>query len=215
MKSIVPFFLSLSLLFNYGCLAQEKDSLNSMEKESLKVFKNFKSFLVKSIKSQEDLTDTINLKHILLNYIASEYNLDSTDVKHFKKGEIPKESFENFKSDFNSFYQYFYERRTSDIVTHLSALPIRLSSDKCIFEKFIPFQKENTLVYFDDRYPNKILGYMLFMPKLNTKSNASRIWSWNLQFEAGYWAFKSLMGSVGVEYFISEGVKGPEHPIGN
>ena len=206
----------LYISINEG-FAQNPSKLYDKEKEYLDVFNGFKSYIIRSIEMKVDVADTVNMKHVLLNYVMSEYDLDTLNTNHFNLNEIPEQKLKDFGQMLGSFYQYFFEKRQSNSAQHLSAIPLRLSSDKCIYEKLTPFQRENTFVYFDDRYPEKPLGYMLFVPKFKKTITASRIWSWTLQFESGYWAFKSPMGTVGMEYFISEGVKGPkpENRIGN
>ena len=97
----------------------------------------------------------------------------------------------------------------------MKAIPVRLSNDKCIYDKLTVFQKENTFIYFDDRHPEKVLGYMLFIPRIKNVMPAPRIWSWILQFRFGLWNFKAVTGEEGLEYFLSEGIKGPEKPIEN
>lgn len=212
----IKYMLVISLmLLSISAYTQNHRRFTDNEESALSIFKNFKSYLVSIIEKDVELSDTSQIKYVLLNYIMSESSLDTLNKNHFKQNEISFEKFNHFLNEYKKFHQYFYERKHLNIAQHLSALPIRLSSDKCMYEKLIPFQQQNTLVYFDDRYPEKILGYMLFIPKLKDVISAPRIWSWTLQFEAGHWAFRSPMGTVGIEYFISEGIEGPEHPIGN
>lgn len=203
------------LIFISSSVGQDTLTLKKSEKEYLNLFKNFKAYLVNCISNNCDISDSSNMKHVLLNYIISDFNLDTTNKSHFKKNEIPEEKLIRFERQLRLFYQYFFERKKASIAEHLNAIPMRLSFDQCMYEKFTTFQRENTFVYFDDRKPTVPLGYILFVPKFNEKIYEPRIWSWTLQFNMGIWAFESLMGEVGMEHFISEGVKGPEHPIGN
>ena len=66
------------------------------------------------------------------------------------------------------------------------------------------------MVYFDDRYPEKTLGFILIKPRIENKIISPRIWSWTLIFQHGKCAFKSPMGTVGLEYLISDGINGPK-----
>ena len=202
------------LLVTFYSVGQSPTKLMDQENEYLQVFGNFKNYMMNTIEKSVDITDSAQIKHILLNYVITETSVDTIDKYHFKKGEISKENFDMFAREIRGFRQYFLEKKDRSIVQHLCALPIRLSPDKCIYDRLIPFQQQNTLIYFDDRHPEKVLGYILFIPKYKDVTPSPRILSWILQFDAGYWAFRSPMGTVGIEYFISEGVKGPEHPIG-
>ena len=213
MKYFKTFFIILLFICNHN-LCKGQLNWSDQEKECLQTFNEFRNYIVVSIERHRDISDTSSIKYVLLNYIFAESNLDTLDRIHFKKNEISDKSLNDFTSEFSSFYQYFFERNKISVAQHISAIPIRLSSESCIYEKLIPYQQQYTFVYFDDRNPKKILGYLLFVPKFKDKIKAPRILSWTLQFEAGNWAFRSPMGTVGIEYFISEGVKGPEHPIG-
>ncbi|MBE7169656.1 MAG: hypothetical protein INR73_03655 [Williamsia sp.] len=195
--------------------SQNQISFNEKEKEILKLFNNFKEYLILSIDKDIEVSDTSQIKHVLLNYILPESSLDTNNRSHFKESEISSRKLSLFISEFKKFHQYFFEQKDRSLAEHLSILPIRLSPNKCIYKEMTLFQQQYTFVYYDNRFPEKILGYILFAPKFKNITSGPRIWSWTLQFDAGHWAFRSPMGTVGMEYFISDGSKGPEQPIGN
>lgn len=64
----------------------------------------------------------------------------------------------------NEFYNYFVNNKKEELIENLTALPVQKSNDTFIFNKFNSFQKENTMVFFDKRNPDKTLGYILFFP---------------------------------------------------
>ncbi len=201
------FFIILVSCFMKGY--SQKSSYTSQEHVYDKLFLDYKQFLVKQIQTKEEIFDTASLKFVLLNYLVSDFPLDSTDERHFKAKEIPEENFKTFKEEYLTSIQFFAERNKDHFMDHLQALPIRLSTEKYIYQRLTDFQKQNTFVFFDDRHPNQPLGFMLFIPSVPNKLNSPRIWSWTLEFAFGVWAFKSPMGLVGVEYLFSNGVEGP------
>ena len=148
-----------------------------------------------------------------MNFIMPEADLDSVLKRPLNLNEIPSERINEFTIQYRRWYNFYAERRKSGLLQHLKAIPSRLSTDRCVYDRLTSFQKKNTFVYFDDRNPKILLGYLLFLPKFAPSNTTPKILSWTLQFDNGYWAFKSVMGELGIEYFISDGVKGPEHPI--
>lgn len=209
------FYIIVITHLSYCSTAQNVSKFNDREKEYLLIFEGFKNYMTNKLLDNSDISDTSEMKFMLLNFIVSDYKLDSTDKLHFKKNEVPNESLLNFEKEIQLLYQFFYERRNLNLIQHLTAIPIRFSSDKCMYEKLTPFQRENTFVYYDNRNSNIPLGYMLFVPKFKKSITESRIWSWTLIFNNGLWAFRSPMGEIGIEHFVSQGIKGPKHPIGN
>lgn len=209
---MIKYMFCLFMMFSlyHECSCQIIDQYKSYEKEYNLIFLKFKTHIIQSIEDEIEVSDTSNLKFVLLNYILSDSPLDTANLSSFKKGEISSVRMNEFISRLKDFYQPFRENKEQEIAQHLSAIPLRLSRDKCIYEKLTPFQQANTFVYFDDRQPDTPIGYMLFLPKYNKSITAPRIWSWTLQFELGHWAFKSPMGVVGMEYLFSEGVTGPK-----
>ncbi len=118
--------------------------------------------------------------------------------------EIPSEKIHYLKQSVAKFYNYFVNNKKEKLIENITAIPIRKSKDTFIFNKFNSFQKENTLVFFDKRHPDKTLGYMLFIPLTKNITSQTSIWSWKLGFEFGKFYFTSLLGEEGYEYIFED-----------
>lgn len=81
-------------------------------------------------------------------------------------------------------------------------MPIRLSHDTSIYKRLTDFQKENTFILYDRRFPDKTLSYVLFISPLNHILDDTRIWSWTLMFKFGKYIFKSVTGEERYEYIF-------------
>ena len=110
---------------------------------------------------------------------------------------------DHLKSELNSLYQFLQERENIKLAENLSAQQLRLRSDTSIYNRLTNFQKENTLIFFDKRSPEKILGYVLFMPPMKNLIASPKIWSWTLMFKFGKFVFRSITGEEGYEYIFS------------
>lgn len=213
MSNVKILFIFLVVINSYNCKSQSLSSYTPAEKEYLNLFDAYRSHIDTCISKNVNVLDTVEMKKVLLNYIYANVRLDTMNTRQFNIRELSDQQMKSFKDQFMSFYRFLAERQRDEIVKHLTAIPVRLSKDKCIYDKLTAFQKQNTFIYFDDRHPEKVLGYMLFIPRIKDVMSAPRIWSWILLFKSGFWAFKAVTGEEGMEYFLSEGIKGPEKPI--
>ena len=208
MKIYPLLLISLSIFISTNCHSQKSSQYTPQETEYQELFLNFKHYLNDSIASKSG-SDSSTLKRASLDYLFVNGRLDSSNRRSFKPNELSLKQYQSLYEQYHHFYQFFSEREKIRLISHLSAMPIRLSTDKCLYEKLSPYQKENTFIYFDDREPDHILGYLLFIPKIPGKIYASRIMSLTLLFDSGVWTFKSFTGEIGLEYFLSEGIRPP------
>jgi hypothetical protein len=172
------------------------------ESKCINVFNAFINSVEAHIKDKTDITDSTNLKHVLIDYLFVDKKLATTDSVTFKLGEINNEDLTTLKSELKVFYRFLQERGAKTLAKNLGAMPLRLSNDKFIYNRLTPFQKENTLIFFDKRNPHKTLGYILFIPDNLSSAGKPKIWSWTLMFKFGKYIFKSVTGQEGAEYIF-------------
>lgn len=202
--------IGLAIFFSINCHSQKTSQYTPQENEYKQLFISFKQYLANSIASKTSTSDSSTLKKVSLDYLFVNGILDSVNSTKFGSTELNQKQYQNLREQYQHFYQFFNERDKIKLVSHLNAMPIRLFTDKCIYQKLSAYQKKNTFVYFDDRKPDQILGYLLFVPKIAGKLSVSRIMSSTLLFDSGVWAFKSFTGEIGIEYFLSEGIHPPD-----
>ncbi len=202
MQKAPYFFLIILCLVSCTCFAQ-RTSQKVYEKNSIQVFNDFISYIDKCIKKKSDLSDTLELKYILSRYLFTNSKVDTTNQNEVKLNDLSVEKIDHLKSELNSLYQFLQERENIKLAENLSAQQLRLRSDTSIYNRLTNFQKENTLVFFDKRSPEKILGYVLFMPPTNNLIASPKIWSWTLMFKFGKFVFRSVTGEEGYEYIFS------------
>lgn len=196
-------FVILSLLFFISQFTySQKRNLTTNEKNSIQVFDDFLKFLKNSIHNRTDISDSADLNVIISRYVFTNSTLDSSNKKNLDINKLGVDQLNNLKTELNSFYQYLQEREHQNLTAYLTALPIRLSTDSFVYKKLTSFQKQNTFIYYDKRFPRKTLGYILFIPPLNNLIAAPKIWSWTLEFKFGRFVFKSVTGKEGYEYIF-------------
>lgn len=100
-------------------------------------------------------------------------------------------------------------------IANLIIEPLRLYPDKFYYEHFEPYQRENSLVFFDKRYPNKSLGVVLCVPPGKIYRNSPpRILGWTLVFANGRFHFVDVYGSDETENVIFNFIQPPpKYPI--
>lgn len=185
--------------------AQDAKLYTNVEKEYIGIFNNFRAYIITCINTNVNVTDSAELKRCILLYVYGHARLDSLDTTHFKANELSDKQFNNFKEQIKSFYNFFYSRKFDHVAEHVTAMPSRFIKDKCVYDKLTAFQKQNTLIYFDGRYPDKVIGFLLFVPRIKNINPEPRIWSWELFFKYGLLAFRAVTGEEGLEYVLSGG----------
>jgi hypothetical protein len=180
----------------------QNTKLSTEEANELSIFASFKDYLVNKIKDKSDITDSDNLNYILNHYAF--VNIQAHDnKKSVELNDLSNEQMISFKKEIKNFYRFLQEREEKKLGENLSAIPIRLSSDTFIYKNLTSFQKQNTIVFYDKRFPKTTLGYLLFMPSVKDKRASPRIWSWTLLFKFGKYMFQALTGEEGYEYIFS------------
>ena len=186
----------------YTSYSQNASEPSNSELKCIKLFNRFTNYLESNIKNKTEITDSDQLKYILINYLFIDKKLDS-GLTHFKADELSNQQFIYLKSELKKIYQYFQERENRSLIENLNIVPIRLSSDTFIYNRLTTFQKENTFVFYDKRNPKSTLGYVLFIPPIKNIIAEPRIWSWTLLFKFGQYQFESTIGELGYEYIFS------------
>lgn len=196
-------FLLNSFLIIY-CLgyAQKQPRLNSVEEKCIKVFKDFHNYINHNKINDFDIVGDSSIKHILLNYLFIDRELDSTGKKQigediFKEGELKR-----FKRELLDYVRYFQEKSDTAFINNIDIIPLRLSNDTSIYNQMTKFQKANTYVLYDKRDPDKTLFYLLFFPPMKDYFSEPRIWSWKLGYQYGKFMFTSPNGEEGYEHIF-------------
>ena len=103
----------------------------------------------------------------------------------------------------NDLFNFLQKYEKDHIIEYLTLIPIRLRNDTFIYKGLTNFQKTNTFILFDKRFPDRTLSYILFFSPLKNVIDSPRIWSWTLMFKFGKYIFKSVTGEEGYEYIFS------------
>ncbi len=200
-----PYLILIILSFISSSCFSQKKNYTAYEIKSIDVFNDFTNHLNKCIKNKSGITDTLELKYIVSHYLFLNSKLDTVKQNDVDINNLPGEKLDHLRRELNSFYQYLQERENISLAENLAVIPGRLSPDDSIFKQLTSFQKENTFVFFDKRSPEKILGYILFMPPTKNLITTPKIWSWTLLFKFGKFVFRSVTGEEGYEYIFSSG----------
>lgn len=201
MRKTSYYILLLISSFSLSCSAQLSQHKTN-EKQSMEVFQNFISHITERIKNKSGLTDSAELKFILSHYLFTNSGIDTADKNNINLNDLTTDKLDVLKRELNSFYQFLQERQNINLAENIVAQQLRLRSDTSIYSKLTDFQKENTLIFFDRRSPDKILGYLLFMPPSKNLITTPKIWSWTLMFKFGKFVFRSVTGEEGYEYMF-------------
>ena len=177
--------------------------VTSNEQKSIDLFNGFINYLVSTNNKKEDIADNAHLKYVLLHYVFTNKQLDSSNQTTLSNNELTPDQIRNLKKDLNDFFNFLQENQRDHFTENLTLIPIRLSHDTSIYKRLTDFQKENTFVLCDKRFPDKTLGYVLVISPLKNSITNPRIWSWTLTFKFGKYVFKSVTGEEGYEYIFS------------
>lgn len=199
----VKYYMQKLLLITAVLISFSVSAQTVNERKYIALFNDFTGYIQTAVKNKTEISNDSEIKKILLNYLFSHTRLDSSDAFHIKPGEINNEQLNCVKSQLKVFSRFFQERGNNKLLENISATPIRFGKDKYIYSKMSKFQKENTLVFFDKRHPEKILGYMLFIPATAKVINFPRIWSWTLTYQYGKYMFRSVTCEDGYEYIFN------------
>jgi hypothetical protein len=203
MKQKKYFVLVLALFISSNSFSQ-KVTYTVNEQKEMNLFFDFKNYLISNINQKADGTDSAHLEYLLEHFLFINIKGDSLHTGQLALNEIPAEKTDYLKKSINELYNYLVENKEKKLAENLAAIPIRKSKDTFICNKFNSFQKENCLVFFDKRHPDKTLGYMLFIPPIKNANSQIKIWSWNLGFKFGKFYFTSLTGEEGYEYMFGD-----------
>ena len=202
MKHNKYFLLVVILLISSISFGQKKGYTGN-EQKAMNLFYEFKDYVIESINSNIDFSDSSHLEYMLQHFFFINVKPNSLSNEQVNLKEISSEKMDNLKKSIGTFYNYFLNNKNEKLAENLTALPIRESKDTFIFQRFNAFQKANTLVFFDKRHPDKTLGYMLFIPPVKNVNPRIKIWSWILGFKFGKFYFTSLTGEEGYEYMFN------------
>jgi hypothetical protein len=191
-------------LFNSSNSFSQKVTNTVNEQKEMNLFFDFKNYIFSNINQKADGTDSAHLEYLLEHFLFINIKGDSLHTGQLALNEIPAEKTDYLKKSINELYNYLVENKEKKLAENLAAIPIRKSKDTFICNKFNSFQKENCLVFFDKRHPDKTLGYMLFIPPIKNANSQIKIWSWNLGFKFGKFYFTSLTGEEGYEYMFGD-----------
>jgi hypothetical protein len=194
---IVIFFL----LISNACISQKED-MTVNEQKSVNLFNGFINYVVSTINKKEDLGDNAHLKYILLNYVFSNKKLDSSNQTTLSNNELTSGQLGSLKKELNDLFNFLQQSEKDHITQNLTLMPIRYSYDTSIYKRLTDFQKANTFILYDKRFPDTTLGYVLFSSPLKNIIESPRIWSWTLMFKFGKYEFKSVTGEEGYEYIF-------------
>ena len=201
MKQKKYLILVLVLLISSNSFSQK---VTYTEQKEINLFFDFKNYLISNINQKADITDSAHLGYLLEHFLFINIKGDSLHSVQLILNEIPTEKMDFLKKSVNEFYNYLLKNKKIKLAENLAAIPIRKSKDSFILNKFNSFQKENSLIFFDKRHPNKTLGYMLFIPSIKNVNSQIKIWSWSLGFKFGKFYFTSLIGEEGYEYMFDD-----------
>jgi len=202
MKRRNYFILVLLLLLSNVCISQNK-TVTVSEQKNINLFNDFINYVISAVHKKEDIADTAHLRYIVLNYVFTNTQFDSSDKTTINNNELSEDRFKSLKKELNIFYTFLQQYEKDHLATNLTLMPIRLSHDTFIYGRLTSFQKENTFILYDKRFPGKAISYVLFIPAVKNIIGNGRIWSWTLLFKFGKYMFKSLTGEEGYEYIFS------------
>jgi hypothetical protein len=202
MKKRNYFILIFLLLLSNSCISQ-KEGISVNEQKSINLFNDFINYLVSTNNKKEDIADNAHLKYVLLHYVFTNKRLDSSNQTTISNSELTPGQVKSLKKEMNDFFNFIQEHEKDHLIENLTLIPIRLSHDTSTYKRLTDFQKENTFILYDKRFPDTALSYILFISPLKNILDNTRIWSWTLMFKFGKYVFKSVTGEEGYEYIFS------------
>ncbi|MDQ6762625.1 MAG: hypothetical protein M3015_08360 [Bacteroidota bacterium] len=202
MKNIKYILLTVLLTANSLGFSQTTE-LRPFEKNGIEIFNDFVSHIHVAILKKSGITDTAELRFMVGKYLFTNSKVDSIEEGKLILSDLGYDNLNYLKSELTAFYRYLQEREDQHLAENLAAMPARLAADTSIYNQFTSFQKVNTFVFYDKRSPQKVLGYLLFMPPYKGLIHSPKIWSWTLVFKFGKFTFRSVTGQEGYEYLYT------------
>ena len=197
MKKKISIIIIFFFFLNMSAFSQNM-KYTAAEKTEIKIFNDFKNYVLQCVRNSYDINDFEHLNYILSHYLFIDVKTDSEIVLN----HLSEQKLGTLRKNINSFFEFLRQVDKEKISANLIVLPSRLSPDKNIYSHFTSFQQKNSLVFFDKRSPAKTLGYILFLPVMKGISSTTKIWSWTLSFELGHYYFISATGEEGYEYMF-------------
>ncbi len=193
MKALFMFTVLSICLPVKSCISQTTD-LSAYENDCIKVFNEFTETIASVVQFNKtnSFDDVAKSKLYSLLFLNSKISDDSINHIAYNK---------SVDMELDQFYQYLLNQNDDKLIQHLKLVPFRKKKNE-IYQQLTSFQKENAFVYFDDRNPEKILCYILFIPKVKN-IEGPKIWSWTLMYKFGKFVFRSVDGKEGEEYLFS------------
>lgn len=188
-----------------SCISQSTETreYTDNQKNSITIFTEFTKYLRNSIHDKIDITDTFQLKYQLLNFLFANTKLDSSNKK-LSISELNESQLTALRYELKLFYRFLQETKNKSLIENITVMPAEKYKDKFIYNRLTDFQKQNTFIFYDKRFPDRILGYLLIIPPINNIISAPRIWSWTLIYKFGKFVFRSITGEEGQEYLFEE-----------
>lgn len=200
MKRINFLMLLLLILGNVGFA--QNNTMTAKEKNAVNLFHDFIHYLNAGIKDHDDIGDSSHLEFILSHYVFVNQHDKKPNETAGGIGAITKDQLRNVRKEVNAFVSFLEQHAYDSLSDNLVLKPLRLSTDKSVYDKLTSFQKKNTFIYFNRHTSKKVFGYILFIPPLKGHVSETRIWSWTLMFEFGKYTFRSVDGKEGEEYIF-------------
>lgn len=221
------FSLLFYIFISMSCFSQDKSQLTLEEKKDIELFKDFTNHIRIALNDRRNLpglTDSGNmtaaqikhldsLKLMIQTKTVSEINdVLANYILVFNNTRISQDEILNrTERELTDLYQFAEE----STLENLEIKPLRLCKDSIsrhIYNSMNDFQKENTFVMLNKKFPGSVLCYLLFIPGETIKTKTPRILSWKLGFFYGHYYYTDILGNAGLEMFWN-GVKGPEYPV--
>ena len=132
------------------------------EQKNINLFNDFINYLVSASNKNEDIGDDAHLKYVLLHYLFINKKLDCSNQTTIRITSLRPIRLGSLKKELNDLFNFLQADRKRSLADNLTLMPIRLSHDTSIYNKLTDFQKANTFILFDKRFPDTTISYILF-----------------------------------------------------
>ncbi|MGH2643896.1 MAG: hypothetical protein ACRDE2_08110, partial [Chitinophagaceae bacterium] len=106
--------------------------------------------------------DTVEIKYMLTHYFVPG-NDSLAAHEHWDKDSLLNSLCHAFYPQYTEFSN-FIQSLGRETLSNLKIEPLRFYKNKFYYNHFEPYQRENSLVFFDKRQPDKLLGVVLCVP---------------------------------------------------
>ena len=138
-----------------------------------------------------------------MHYVFTNKKPESTEGISLNNFNLSTDELENLRKELNAFSNFLQQTEKGHLSNNLTLMPTRFGRDTSFYRRLTKFQQENSFILYDKRFPDKTLGYLLFIPAIKNINVNPRIWSWTLMLKFGKYVFKSVTGKEGYEYIFS------------